>query len=230
MARKIKVGILDDHLSTVNGYRYSLEQDLLQIKVSWSAGYYIEATKKLKKQKIDVLILDASVPISTENNAQYPIFNAISKIKDEYAKTKILVISMHDSKAFITNLAKVGIDGYILKNDTDSIENLAEIIHFIHNDGAYFSPLAEAFIKEYYDPDDHDHQLTPRQIEYLSYFNAYPNMTSDDVAEKLDIAPSTLRNTLTNIYVRLRVNKLPAALIKARKLGLITPDEPSLPS
>ena len=202
----------------------------MQIKVRWDAGYYKDAANKLEKQKIDVLILDASVPISAENNAQYPIFKVIPQIKENHPNTKILIISMHNSKAFIINLAKVGVDGYILKNDTESIENLAEIVHFIHNDGTYFSPSAQAYITEDNDPDNQDHQLTSRQIEYLSYFNAYPNMTSEEIAEKLEIAPSTLRNTLSTIYMRLQVNKLPAALIKARKLGLITPTEPGAPN
>lgn len=230
MAKKIKVGILDDHLATVNGYRYSLEQDFKHIKTAWVAGYYTDAEKNLKKKLVDILILDASVPMSANNNAQYPIFNAIPELKENHPNTKILVVSMHDSKAFITNLAKVGVDGYIIKNDTASIENLAEIMHFIYNGGSYFSPLAQAFITEDNDPDKNDYQLTKRQIEYLSYFNAHPNLTSEEIAEKLDIAASTLRNTLSSIYVRLRVNKLSAALVKARKLGLITPNEPGTPT
>jgi DNA-binding NarL/FixJ family response regulator len=44
------------------------------------------------------------------------------------------------------------------------------------------------------------------------------------LAKKLDLAPSTMRNHLSEIYFRLEVRKMASAIVEARKLGLITPD------
>lgn len=223
-AKKISVGILDDHLATTNGYRYTLEQAPQTIKVIWTAEYYDQALKTLAKKTPDILILDASVPTSPNNPTTYPIFNAIPEIRGNYPNIKIMVISMHNRRAFITNLVKIEINAYIMKNDTESIENLPEIVHFIHNEGVYYSPQAQEFLRE--ESDQHEEILTARQLEYLSYFNAYPNLSTEEIAKKLEVAPSTVRNTLSNIYVRLKVNKLPAAIEKVRQLGMITPNDP----
>ena len=71
-------------------------------------------------------------------------------------------------------------------------------------------------------------RLSPRQLEALSLCAAYPDWTSADVAEKMSVSNSTVRNLLSSAYLRLGVHSRPAAIAIARQQGLITPDPPVL--
>ena len=51
---------------------------------------------------------------------------------------------------------------------------------------------------------------------------------TEDIAGKLGVANSTLRNLLSDSYKRLKVNNLAAAIMKARQLGFITPLDPEI--
>jgi DNA-binding CsgD family transcriptional regulator len=52
---------------------------------------------------------------------------------------------------------------------------------------------------------------------------AFPDATTGELARHLGIANSTLRNLLSEAYVRLDVRNRAAAVAKARQTGLITP-------
>jgi DNA-binding CsgD family transcriptional regulator len=60
----------------------------------------------------------------------------------------------------------------------------------------------------------------------LSLAAAYPNITTLALAERMHIAPSTVRNLLSKAYKRLHVRNRSAATEKARRLGLIAPHLP----
>lgn len=68
--------------------------------------------------------------------------------------------------------------------------------------------------------------LTPRQLEVLSLSAALPDLSSAQLAQRLGIAASTLRNMMSEAYLRLGVHNRAAAIAKARQLGLITPYPP----
>jgi len=71
--------------------------------------------------------------------------------------------------------------------------------------------------------------LSTRQAEALSLCAAFPNETSDKIAEKMGIKHSSVRTLLSSAYVKLNVRNRAAAIIKARELGLITPYPPEPP-
>ena len=67
-----------------------------------------------------------------------------------------------------------------------------------------------------------------RQLEALSLCAAYPDATTAELAGMLGVAHSTLRNLLSGAYLRLNVRSRTAAVAKAKRLGLITPPEPTM--
>ena len=69
--------------------------------------------------------------------------------------------------------------------------------------------------------------LTPRQMEVLSLCAAYPDASTSDLAQMMSISNSTVRNLLSNLYLRLGVHSRTAAVEKAREMGLVTPRPPS---
>ena len=64
--------------------------------------------------------------------------------------------------------------------------------------------------------------LTSRQIEVLSLCANNPNLTVQELAEKLGVVPSTVGNILSTTFMRLGANSRATAIAEARKLGLIS--------
>jgi two-component system nitrate/nitrite response regulator NarL len=218
MKDKIRVTIMDDHQSIVDGYLYRLSQ-APDIEVTTTLAYSDELEPALKKQPADVLILDVQVPISQSNPTPYPILYMIPRLHQLYPDLGILVISMHDERALIRAVVEAGASGYILKSDSKRIQDLGNAVLAIANgDGCFSDKAMKAFFAKEEDP------LTARQLEALSLCAAYPNSKTAELASKMKIANSTLRNLLSSVYIKLGVQTRAAAIAKAREMGILTPD------
>jgi len=220
MSSPIRMGILDDHQSTVDGYLFRLI-NFQNIKVAATASFGDEIDGMLNKNELDLLLMDISVPTSRENSNPYPILHKIPKILQKYPEISIIVITMHNQRTLIEAVMEAGASGYILKDDRDSILRLGDIITSVASGGIYFSKKSYRLLNG--NLEDGSPNLTPRQREVLSLIASQPNSTTASLAIILDIAPSTVRNLLSDAYIRMNVNNKTAAVVKARKLGLITP-------
>src|SRR6188474_1832226 len=100
MTEKIRVAILDDHQSIVDGYVYRLEKEP-QVEVVATMGFGEELEPTLKNIPVDVLLLDVNVPTSNENRNPYPILHAIPRLLQAHPDLNILVISMHAERGLI---------------------------------------------------------------------------------------------------------------------------------
>ena len=69
---------------------------------------------------------------------------------------------------------------------------------------------------------DKSKKLSPRQLEALALSAAYPDETTKELSLRLEIAPSTMRNLLSKVYLKLGVHCRAAAITKARRMGLIS--------
>lgn len=216
---EIKVGILDDHSAITAGYRFKFN-NLSNIRVVWTATYYNAVEPLLASTDTDVLIMDVEVPSSPDDPNLFPILHAIPSILNQFTELQIVIISMHNRRALIRNLMHAGASGYILKDDKQAYDNLAEIIYRLAKGEIYYSPTVEKLLES--EPIE-DLLLTPRQLEALSLRTAQPDMTTQDLAKTMNIAPSTVRNLLSDIYSRLGVRNISGAIAKARQLNLITP-------
>lgn len=220
MAQKIRLGILDDHQSTMDGYLFRLSK-LPNIEVEATASFGEELDPMLAQNELDLLLLDVSVPTSRDNSNPYPILHKIPKILQKYPELSIIVITMHNQRTLIEAVMEAGASGYILKDDRESILRLGDIITSVAAGGIYFSEQSYQLLNGKLE--DGSPNLTPRQREVLSLIASKPNATTAELAKTLDIAPSTVRNLLSDSYIRMNVSNKTAAVVKARKLGLITP-------
>jgi two-component system nitrate/nitrite response regulator NarL len=219
---KIRVAILDDHQAIIDGYVYRLSQ-ASDIEVVVTATYAEEFEDLLAQQKPDVLLLDVFVPISSQNQNYYPILQAIPKWLQSYRQLSILVISAHNLRALIKAVIEAGASGFILKEDQTAFQELGSIIRSVARGGIYFSKKAYQHMQEIASEDS---PLTSRQLQVLSLCAAYPDATTSELADMLGVAHSTLRNLLSQAYLRLGVRTRTAAIEKARKMGLIAVHEP----
>lgn len=225
MENTVRIAILDDHQSIIDGFIYRLSP-ARDIQVVASAAFGEDLLPMLKaNDPIDVLLLDMSVPTSPSNSTQYPMIFALRGLMDEFPKLKVVVISNFKEKGLMKAALEHGVRGYIFKDDQAAIQQLARIVMIVAAGGNYFSAGAYFELEQEKSICD----LTPRQIEALTVATSYPDDSTEELARRLNISGSTLRNILSNAYTRLGVRTRSSAIDRVRQLGIVpTPKKPSL--
>jgi len=219
MSRLIRVAILDDHQSIIDGYQYRLNQaEDIQVIASGTFGDALEPM--LARNPVDVLLLDISIPTSPENPNPYPVLHLLPQILQRYPELNILVVSMHNQPALIKLVMEAGASGYILKDDLETIKELNNVIRTVASGGIHLSKQA---YQQLFKKMPKESTPTARQLQALSLCAAYPDKTTSQLSSQLGVAHSTFRNLLSEAYLRLEVHTRLAAVAKAQRLGLLTP-------
>lgn len=222
MSNTIRVAILENHQGIIDGYVLRLS-NLPDIEIVAVATYGEALEPMLAQSPADVLLLDVHVPTNPENINTYPILHLIPKLLETYPNLVILVISMLNQRTLIEAVMAAGASGYVLKDDQATIKDLASVICSIAKGGIHLSQYAYQVLTKGQTA-SRDQTLTRRQIEVLSLCAAYPDASTHELASKLCIANSTMRNLLSQAYIKLNVRTRSAAIARARQLGWISPD------
>lgn len=220
---KIRVTIVDDHQSIVDGYRFRL-QGHPQVEVVASTGYGEEVEPVLKAHPTDVLLLDVNLPTSADNSNTYPILHVIPNLLQRYPEMAVLVISMYNERGLVRAVMEAGANGYILKDDSKTIQDLGNIIVSVAKNGGIFlsEKVHHALFRT--SAGTEETGLSIRQLEVLSLSASYPNSTTGELATKMGVSNSTVRNLLSGAYLKLEVNTRAAAIARGRQLGIIPSD------
>lgn len=169
-----------------------------------------------KNAKIDVLIMGVEYLILSSNSNR--VFAYLQKIQDSNFNLKILAVSALKDPAVVRAMVESGFSGYVFKDDSQSIRDLYGLVKDVARGERRFSKGAQAAFDQ---AAQNPYGLTQRQLDVLFACAAHPDLSLDQLAADFEIASSTLRNTLSEIYARLEVHNKAAALIKAKRLGII---------
>lgn len=210
---KINLLIADDHTMFLQGIASLLEQES-DINIVGKAINGIEALEIIKKENIDLIILDISMPEMDGIE--------LSKIlKKSFPNVKILVVSTHSNIMIISRLIRIGVNGYLLKNAEKS--ELLNAIHTIVNGENYF--CEETHEKHILKSSKIEKQvsnlteLSSREKEILILI-AYEYNTAE-IAEKTFISLNTVNTHRKNLLSKLNA-KNTAGLVKyAVENGLV---------
>jgi DNA-binding NarL/FixJ family response regulator len=218
----INVGILESHQSTVDGYVYRLNM-VPELSISSTFLFAEELANDIDKTPMDLLITGIDVHVSSKNKNPFPILYFIDRFIKQKPDLKVLVISYINQIQLINALLEIGINGFILKDDQKSIQQLGNIVQIIANGGVFFSDgiHQDLFSKR------ENNGLTKRQLEVISLCAAYPDEDTFFLSKKLNISGSTFRNLLSTTYLKLGVRTRAAAIMKARQLSLIPQTTPA---
>jgi DNA-binding NarL/FixJ family response regulator len=217
MSAPIRVAIVEDHQSIIDGYLFRL-QKAAGIGVVGFCYYGEDIEPLLAKQPVDVLLLDAQIPTAADNLAPFPLLVLLPKLLIRYPEMRALVITMHNSRSFIEHAMESGASGYVMKNDYSTIENLDSVIRSIASGGVYFSQEVSQILRKH---QGGENELTPRQRDALALCAAYPNETTAMLARRLGVADSTMRNLLSGAYLKLDARNRAAALEEAHRRGYL---------
>jgi DNA-binding NarL/FixJ family response regulator len=216
MEGKIRVAIIDDHQSIIDGFVHRLE-GMPEVEIVASGLNGADLQEIVSTQPVDILLLDLSIPSSAKDRNPYPVFHELPALLRKHPELKIIVISMFTQLSLVKAMFDLGISAYIFKDDQVSIQLLGNVVRSVAEGGVYMSQGA------YPGPSvvQPEQVLTPRQLEALSLCMADPNMTTNALAERLNVSTSTCRNLLSGAYRRLGVQNRAAAIAEAQRLGIL---------
>jgi len=225
MTSKIKVAILEDHQLAIDGYSFRLQDS--ECEIIGIANVYSDWEPLLAAHPVDVALMDVKVPTAIDNPDPYPILSVMPQLIQTYPEMAFLVISAHAEPTLIQRMMESGANGYILKDDNILLRELKTVLaSVVAGRGIYLSPRAKEMLLQR-QARSAELGLTPRQVEALSLCAAYPNDSTKDLALRMNVSFSTLRNLLSQSYLRLGVNGRSAAILKAQQLGILTSHEPN---
>ena len=104
----IRVLIVDDHPMVAEGIQSILETyDDIEVVATLSNGQ--EAVDRIETLEVDVVLLDLNMPVLGG-------ISATEMMLERKPKTRILILSMHDSPEYISTALGHGARGYVLKD------------------------------------------------------------------------------------------------------------------
>lgn len=206
----VKVFIIDDHPMVVAGLN-SLLGGLENIEVVGAVSNAFEAVPFLKKNKVEVILLDINLPDISG-------IDLCKKIHKEFPQIKILGISTFSERSYISRMIENGASGYLIKSA--SAEEIAEAIDTVLKDKMYLSVSMEHIARPLsIIPSDNLPALTKREKEILQLISE--GMTNNQIAEKLFISPLTVDSHRKNLLTKLNVNNTASLIKLAVQNGLI---------
>ena len=157
---KLKIIVADDH-GILRAGLIKLVSDDPELKVVGEAGDGIELLQLLEKIICDMVILDISMP-------NLDGIKTLEKIKSLHPGIKVIMLTMYNLREYFKQAVKIGIDGYILKEEV--YENLIAAIKKIQNgQKAYSEKITNSFIDNYareqYDKNRVLNLLTKRDLQ-----------------------------------------------------------------
>jgi len=222
----IRVIIVDDHPLIRQGVA-SILAGLPDIDVVGQGGSGEEFEALLHTTQPDVVVLDLNMPATAQpcaNGAQrrFRALPAIASASARYPNTRLLILSQYLDLILIEGAAHVGVAGYLLKDDGLTL-GLPTAIRKVAGGGVYFSQAVTQLLKKGKTAQNgkRPETLTPRELELMRRILEQPSLPLTSHADVLNISPHTLHTHLKNIYARLEVNNLTAAVVKLIRAGAL---------
>jgi DNA-binding NarL/FixJ family response regulator len=208
--KPIRVVLVDDHAVVRSGYRRLIElEETMEVMAEFGDGE--SAYAWLAQHAADVLVLDLSMPGRGG-------IETLSRLKQRHPALRVLVFSMHDSAAMVTQALRAGADGYLTKSSSpefliDAILRVWRHEVVLSDDvrrHALSGSQAAALIPHLV--------LTPREFEIFR--RLAQGITVDEIAWTLCLSPKTVANYQTVIRQKLGV-ETPVDMVRlAQQYGL----------
>ena len=213
--KKIRLVLADDHALVREGIRSSLVH-YREIAIVGEAANGREAVQKCKDLSPDIILIDLNMPEMTG-------LEATPLIRKNSPNTKVIALTVHDTKEYVAGLLRAGAHGYVLK-DT-SPEELVRAIHSVAAGQAFFSPSISRVLLEDYlrAPEESttagEAEISAREQQVLRL--VADGRTSKDIALQFKISVRTVETYRVRLKRKLQARNVAELLTHARERGLL---------
>ena len=205
--------LADDHQLFLDGLKLILS-NTPEYEVVAEANDGQQVLDLLQSTPCELVVLDVQMKQMTG-------IEAAEAIKRQYPSVHILVVSMHYHHSYIKQLLRIGVDGYILKENGGRV--LMDALNAIRKGDKYYSEqvtrtLAESFNRSSREPRQQA-KLTSRELEVLR--QVAKGHTTATISEQLFVAPSTIVTYRKNIMEKLAVKNTAEMISYSIEMGLL---------
>ena len=211
---KLRVLIAEDSAPFRQGLRSLLQSvDALEVVGEATSG---QAAIQLAGQlQPDIVLMDLQMPGLNGIEATRQIVYTSPHIS-------ILMLTMFEDDESVFAALRAGARGYLLKGALKA--EIVRAIQGVASGEAIFGPTIARRLMQYFlaprpaAPPQAFPELTEREREILDLIAQHH--TNVEIAERLSLAPKTVRNHVSNIFTKLQVIDRAQAIIRAREAGL----------
>jgi DNA-binding NarL/FixJ family response regulator len=206
--------LADDHRVMREGMRSLLEKER-GFSVVGEAQNGREALHLVREKKPDVVVMDIGMP---DLNG----IDATRRIAVEVPTVKVVALSMHSDRRFVTGMLEAGAKGYVLKSG--AYEEVVAAIRAVISGRIYTSPeVTDVVMQDYVRKLTHpepapESPLTPREREVLQLMAE--GKTTKKIAQALHVSVNTVDTHRHRIMAKLDLHSVAELTKYAIREGL----------
>lgn len=214
----IRVILADDHRIVREGLR-GLLQKLPDMEVIAEAEDGRNTVKLVQEMSPDVVIMDVTMPDMNGIEATRQIVGASPAVK-------VIALSMHADRRFVTGMLNAGARGYLLKNC--ALEELAQAIRRVVSGHSYLSPtIVDVVVPTVGQPPEKTEgpgldTLTTREREVLQLLAE--GRSVKEIAAHLTLSIKTIETYRQQIMNKLDIHTIAELTKYAIREGIISLD------
>src|SRR5690554_1212786 len=213
-----RILLCDDHAMFRQGLRGILETEE-GFRVIGEASTGREAIRHALETKPDVILMDIQMP-------EMDGVAATKAILGEWPEAKVIILTMYRQDRYVFEAIKVGARGYLLK-DSGAGDLITAVRKVAEGETLLNPELAASVLDEFNKvsdlPQHPEHKisgLTEREEDILRLLAK--GLSNQDIAQSLDVSEKTVRNRLSEIFSKLRLNNRTEAALYALREGIAT--------
>ncbi|MEO0454590.1 MAG: response regulator transcription factor [Verrucomicrobiota bacterium] len=214
MPNPISVLIVEDNKAFANSLKETIEA---VPDMHWMATYHrgedcMSQMKSDPRLRPDVILLDLHLPGRDG-------LNFIPLFKQMTPQSKIIILTQDDTHTHTLEAIKLGVSGYLLKNI--SISEIWTIIREVHQGGCIIdSRLSRIVLDALTSPSaPAENPLSEREQQVLEQLAM--GYLKKEIADNLELSQHTINRYTENLYKKLQVSNVAAAVASAIRKGII---------
>jgi two-component system nitrate/nitrite response regulator NarL len=201
MSEKIRVLPVDDHTLFRSGIK-SLLQRNDDFEVVGEAGDGLEGIKRVRSLKPDVALLDLHMPGVSG-------LEAVKVISEEMPEVNVLMLTVSEDAQDLMDALRAGASGYLLKN-IETATLIEAIRKAAQGESVVSQQMTAKLIQGVRNPPKQEaaaverDRFSPRERDILA--SLAQGESNKEIARKLDLAESTVKIHVQNIFKKLNMS------------------------
>jgi DNA-binding NarL/FixJ family response regulator len=213
-AKPTRVVMADDHAL----FRYGLKAMLANaegFEVVGEAATGEEVVEKVAQTQPDIVLMDIQMPGING-------IDATRRVLETNPNIGVVVVTMFEDDDSVFAAMRAGARGYVLKGA--DAEEVLKVVAAVAGGEAHFGPEIARRLMGFFSapkpaaPSEAFPELTAREAEVLDLIAQ--GLNNQDIARRLYLSPKTVRNHVSNIFLKLQVADRAQAIVRAREAGL----------
>ena len=210
---KTRILLADDHTIFRQGVRKMLEEEA-DFEIVAEAENGRRAIRIINEQKIDVVVMDISMPDLNGTEATRQIMH-------DSPDTKVVALSMHEDHNYVSQMLQAGAMAYLIKGA--DVSDLVRAIRSVLNGHAFLSPQIAGYVVDTYSGKIKNAaaplaDLSGREREIVQLIAE--GKSSKEIAGELFISIGTVEKHRKNIMEKLNLHSIAELTRYAIKNGL----------